>query len=34
MALMKDLHGWSAFRTEEEARQHAERVKARRQHEN
>lgn len=34
MALMKDLHGWSAFRTEEEARQHAERVKARRRHEN
>lgn len=34
MALMKDLHGWSAFRTEEEAKRHAERVKARRYHAN
>ena len=30
MALMKDLNGWSAFRTEEEAKRHAERVKAHR----
>ncbi|MGF0020601.1 hypothetical protein [Acidaminococcus fermentans] len=31
MALMKDLNGWSAFRTEEEAKQHSERIRARRQ---
>lgn len=31
MALMKDLNGWSAFRTEEEAKKHSERVKERRQ---
>lgn len=34
MALMKDLNGWSAFRTAEEAKRHAERVKARRHHTN
>lgn len=34
MALMKDLNGWSAFRTEEEAKRHAARVKARRRHTN
>lgn len=34
MALMKDLQGWSAFRTEEEAKRHAERVKAHRNRQN
>lgn len=31
MALMKDLNGWSAFRTDEEAKQHSKRVRGRRQ---
>ena len=31
MALLKGLKGWSAFRTEEEAKQHSERIRARRQ---
>ena len=34
MALMKDLNAWRAFRTEEEAKRHAARVKARRRHTN
>lgn len=32
MALMKGLNGWSAFRTEGEAKQHSERVRERRQY--
>ena len=34
MALLKDLSGWSAFRTEDEARCHTERLKARKNQEN